>query len=278
MNEKISFYAPPFPTIQSHHEKIDAAKKYGLSAVEALNDYEFIIPDKEYALKLKNYADERNVVCPCFSVFANFAGSDYQEVIDKVKKYAEIAKILGSPYLHHTIVSDYTNPDSIIPYKKEYFDKGVNAVREIYDYAESLGVKTIYEDQGYVFNGVEGFGNFIAEVNRDVGVVADFGNIYQSGDGITEFVEAFIDKICHVHIKDVFISDENNDGKGLKTINGKYMYETKLGKGNVDFKGAIKLLKQIGYSGYYSIERGISEDNPILMKEMLDFVKSIIKG
>jgi len=272
MTKKMCFYTPPFPGIKSYYDMIDAAVKHNLTAVEGFCFFEFQNPDIEEAKKIKEYADSKNITFPCFSVFVNFAAD--KENVAKLKGYADVAKILGSPYLHHTIVGEFADPNKVLPYKEELFNKSVEAVREIYDYAQSIGVKAIYEEQGYIFNGIEGFGRFLDEVNRDVGVVADFGNIYESGDDLLDFIKAFGDRVVHAHIKDVTISDTNEDGRGFDTLIGKYFYEAEVGKGDVKIKEAIDLLKKAGYDGYYGLEFAANDDNSPLIEQSIKLIDS----
>lgn len=225
--------------------------------------------------KIREYAESRNVTFPCFSVFLELATE--MGIIEKLKKYADVAKILSSPYLHHTVVGEFADPSKVLPYKEELFEKGILAVREVFDYAESIGVRTIYEEQGYIFNGLEGFGRFIDEVDRNVGVVADFGNIYESGDQLPEFIEKFSDKIVHVHIKDVKLLDTNDDGNGFKTMNGKYMFDINIGQGDAKIKEGIELLKRSGYNGYYALEFGANDDNSPLVSDSINIIKSWLK-
>ena len=272
MNKKLCFYSQPFPRIKSYYEMIDLAVEYGLNAVEGYCFMEFETPDLEAAKKIREYADRKNVSFPCFSVAVKFAAM--QENKERLKKYAEVAKILGSPYLHHTIVSECVDPSKVLPHKEELFNDGIEAVREIYDYAESIGIKTIYEEQGYIFNGIEGFGRFIKEVGRDVGVVLDFGNIYESTDGLLEFIEEFKDLIVHVHVKDVKLSDSNDGNDGFSTLNGKYMFEADLGKGDAKAEEAVELLKEHGYNGFYALEIGAEEDDSPVMTDSINLIKS----
>ena len=275
MKSKIAFYTPPLPGMQSYRETIDAAAEYGLTAVEGLNAFEFATPDLDVAREMRAYADSKNIKFSCFSVFCTLVGEDADEVIETVKAYADVAAILGSPYLHHTIVCEYLNPDAILPHKEEYFQKGIRAVREIYDYAKERGVKTIYEDQGYLFNGVENFGRFLKEVDRDVGVVADFGNIAQAGEDIIPFLKAFMPHICHVHIKDVLMKPEN-EGPALKTLDDRYMYEVKLGTGEVPMSEAVALLDNAGYRGCYALETRGETDDASEITEMLRYTTALL--
>lgn len=276
MNKQISFYSNPFPNVKSYYDMITVAEEYGLSAVELLNTFELKTPDFDTAKSLKEFADSKGIKICCMSLFINLAGENSKEKIEEVKKYVEIAKIFESPYLHHTVVSECRNPQNVLPFKNELFDKAIKAVREIYDYSEQLGIKTIFEDQGYLINGVEGFGEFLNKVDRNVGVVADFGNIYQSKNDIIEFLNAFADRVNHVHIKDIILTDDNLNGNGFKTISGKYMNDIEIGKGIIDFKRGIEMLKGVGYNGYYSLESGVNENNPQALKNLLSLVESWI--
>lgn len=272
--KKICLYSPPYPRVKSYYDMIDMASDYGFNALECLSILEFETPDIDEAKRLREYADSKNVIIPCFSAFAKLAYG--AENIERLKKYADIAKIMGSPYLHHTIVGEFADKQKVLPLRDEHFKNGVLAVREIYDYAESIGIKTIYEEQGYIFNGIKGFGEFLTTVERNVGVVADFGNIYESGDDFLSFVKAFADKVVHAHIKDVCVTDDNTDARGLQTLNGKYMFEVPVGTGIVDMKEAVKLLKNAGYDGYYGLEFSAKQDDSPTMSEGIKFVESLL--
>ena len=277
MNKKICFYTPPpFPRVKSYFDMVDVAVEYGVPGIEGFCSLDFTNPDIEVAKRVREYADSKNIEVPCFSLFINITGVDSEEMVERLKKYADVAKVLGSPYLHHTIVNEICNPDKVIPYKEELFKKGIESVRKVYDYAESIGIRTIYEEQGYIFNGLEGYDRFLNEVNRDVGIVADFGNISQAGGDFVEFVKKYADRVSHVHIKDVVLTDSNESQTGLKTLTGQYMHEAEVGKGIVDMKSAFKILKEAGYQGYYALEYGAPSDDSPAIKNALEFMDSLI--
>ena len=276
MEKKICLYTSPFPGVKSYKEIIDYACEYGVYAVEGFCMLEFAEPDRDAAKEIREYADSKGVVFPCFSVYANPAGDDSKNQTERLKGFADVAKILGSPYLHHTIASECSNPDNAVPYREKLFETGINAVREVYDYCESIGIKAIYEDQGYIFNGVKGFGEFLDKVDRNVGVVSDFGNIYQSGESIDGFIKAFSDRFSHAHIKDVRITDTNESGKGLITLDGRYMHEAIIGEGDVDIAATVDLMKKSGYTGYYGIEYGAKEDGSQDMAKAVELIKSLL--
>lgn len=275
MNEKICFYTPPFPRVKTYFDMVDVSAEYGLKYIEGFSMLDFAVPDTETAKKIKDYANSKGIGFSCFSVYINLVGNDRAEMLEKLKGYARVAAVLGSPYLHHTIANEFSNPDNVLPYKKEFFQRGVEAVREIYDYSQKLGVRTVYEEQGYLFNGIEGYGHFLEEVQRDIGVVADFANICQVGGKIEDFIGAFSNRIVHAHIKDVVLNNERGT-TGLKTLVGNYMHEAVIGTGDVNIKRGIELLKKSGFTGYYGIEYGASCDNSGIIKENLDYINSLL--
>lgn len=254
MKSRICLYSNPFPYVNSYYKMIDTAVEFGLNAVEAFSGDEFAIPDEEVAKKLRAYADERNVIFPCFSSYANLVGEDARAVIERMKGFARIAAILGSPYLHHTIAPNFSSATEGLQDPEGRFQRGVEAVREIYDYAQTLGVKAIYEDQGFVFNGVAGFDRFLREVDRDVGVVIDFGNIYQGDDSIDDFVTAFVDRAVHAHLKDAIYDVPESTPGAIPTRGGKNIFLGRIGEGKVDFAKNIRAMENAGYTGYYGLE------------------------
>lgn len=277
MNDRICFYSPPFPKIKSYFDMIDVTMEYGLKYIEGFNVLDFECPDIVAAKKIREYADNNGIGFSCFSVYINLVGDDRREQVEKLKGYADVAKILGSPYLHHTIANDFQNPHNILPNKEKFFQRGLEAVREIYDYCDSLGIKAIYEEQGYLFNGIEGYRRFLDEVGRDVGVLADFANICQAGDKIEDFIEAFSGRIVHAHIKDVFMSSEQGE-TGLATLTDDFMHPTLVGQGDVDIKKGIEILKNIGYTGWYGLEYGASEDDCVTIDDALKYIDDSIMG
>ncbi len=274
MNQKISFYTPPFPSVKNYYDMVDVAIEHGISSLEGFNLLDFAIPNKEEAKKIKAYADEKGIIFSCFSVYINLVGEDRKEMLETLKGYADVASILGSPYLHHTIANEIFNPDKVLSYKEAFFEYGISALQAIYDYAESLGIRTIYEEQGYLFNGICGYEHMLDAVNRNVGVVADFANIYQAGDNILDFIKTFDGKFVHAHIKDITLTNENPNGNGLKTLQGTYMNEVPVGEGIVPIKEAIDLLEKSGYNGYYGVEYSAKEDGTPVIANTLRLIDS----
>lgn len=256
MKSRACIYTSPVRGLKTYLDVVDVAVEFGLSYVETINSYELREPDVEFAKKMREYADEKGVSFPCVSVGLNLVGDNGPEMVEKMKKYAEVAKALGSPYLHHTIALECRNPKVIEENRSLFYNRGLAAVRTVFDYAAEIGVRTVYEDQGYLFNGVENFGNFLADVDRNVGVVADFGNIVFVDDCVENFIPAFADRIVNVHIKDytVTLHEGERDPKDFYSWNGKLLKDCAFGEGSVNMEKGFAELKKIGYTGTFAME------------------------
>ena len=278
MNHRVCFYSLPYPGIRSYYELIDASAAYGLTRLEAFGFMELKEADLEAARAIRRYADEKGVSFCCLSLFANLTGDKGAETCGKLKEYAQVAAILGSPYLHHTVIPECWEPKKVLPHKEALLQEVLPRVREIYDYAQRLGVLAVYEDQGFILNGVSGFREFLERVERPVGIVADFGNILQAGETIEPFVRAFAHRIVHVHLKDYRLPLWRREAHVTRTLDGHYTVDVPLGAGCIDFAGNIRLLEQSGYRGCYALEFTEPADGSMLTAKALETVTRWLKN
>ena len=244
------------------HEAVDYAKKLGIEAIEPYPSRELANPNVEAAKRLTGYAQEQGIGICCFSMAADIVSGDRKAAVEKLKRYADVAAALGSPYLHHTLYPALGFAENGFTFK-EALRYAVEGVREIYDYAEQLGVKCLYEDQGFYFNGVQRFDDFLGEVNRDVGVVADLGNILFAGEQPEAFVARFAPFVRHVHVKDYLRKDSRwpSPGEGWYIArDGGYLRGTVPGHGTVNFQRVFSILQAVGYDGFFSLEYDGMED------------------
>lgn len=273
-------YMPPLTTIGSYREMVDYAAAHSIRYLETLNILDLSTPDLQVARDLKAYADSKGISFPCVSVGLSLVDDDREEAIETVKRYADIAKILGSPYLHHTIALNFSEPQKIADNFDVYYQRGIEAVREIFDYAATLGIRTIYEDQGFLFNGCKNFSRFLQEVDRNVGVVADFGNIQFVDEHVEDFISKFSDRIVHVHAKDYIVTNgrsrEIRSGE-YTSKGGNFLRGCLIGEGSVHTEDAFKALQAIGYKGFVALEGDpIGPDEEASFRENLEIVTGYI--
>lgn len=118
-----------------------------------------------------------------------------------------------------------------------------------------------------VFIGVEQHGPYTAKIKSLTRILElvdspwirvnyDCGNTYLSGEDPYAMLEAIVDKVVHVHAKDISRKQaEAERGKVTGTAVG-----CACGDGEIDWHGIVKRLKQAGFKGVLSVECGTEEE------------------
>ena len=279
MNQRISIYTPPHFGMASYYDVVDFAAGLGISNVEIYNTFELSAPDIAFAQKLRKYADAQNVKFICVSLGIDLV-EDTQHNLELTKQYIHVAAVLGAPYFHHTIALEIDDPDKTLANYQRYYETGVSAARELYDYARNLGVRTVVEDQGFVFNGVANFKQFLHDVHRDIGVIADFGNIMFADEKIEPFLQEFSGSIVHVHVKDYRCTPK---AAGIRppeshgTWGGNYLQACPFGCGSVNFAEAFRILRDMHYTGPVSLEHPtVSPEEISIFHENIKFLEAFL--
>lgn len=117
-----------------------------------------------------------------------------------------------------------------------------------------------------VFLGVEQHGPYTAKIQRLrrilelvdspwIRVNYDSGNTFLAGEDPYAMLEAVIDKVVHVHAKDISVQQaEAERGKVTGTAVG-----CACGDGVIDWTRIVRRLKQAGFTGVLSVECGTEE-------------------
>lgn len=97
----------------------------------------------------------------------------------------------------------------------------------------------------------------------------DTGHIQLGGGNVVEIVHKYSDRLGYFHLKDT-------TGKFERPSFGPNLRE--LGKGEVDFKGVMKILKEIKYSGWLNVEQDHTFITPFeSAKESMNFITTTLK-
>ena len=124
-HDRFCLYMPPLTSIRSYKEMVDYAAAHGITQLETLNILDLSTPDLEVAKELKAYASEKGITFPCVSVGISLVDDDRTEAIETLKRYADVAKILGSPFLHHTIALNFSQIAVAVGYDNIYYFSSV---------------------------------------------------------------------------------------------------------------------------------------------------------
>ncbi len=97
-----------------------------------------------------------------------------------------------------------------------------------------------------------------------MGVVMDFSHVVASGGNPVEFVEAFGDRIAHVHLRDAVPGN----------------IHLSIGNGTADFAGGLDALAASGFQGHFSLEletRDVADDQrPASAAEAAHFISALL--
>ncbi|MBQ4051684.1 MAG: sugar phosphate isomerase/epimerase [Oscillospiraceae bacterium] len=254
------------------------AQRMGFSSVEMLElGAPVTITTLAEAREAKKVLADHGLHMACYSVGTTLYQSPEMEAA--LMKEAEIAAELGSPFLHHTLILAFAMQPGM-----PSFEDGIayvtDAAERVANYAKTLGIKCIYEDQGMYANGIEGFGTFFNEMKRrcdNVGVCGDVGNSYFVDVESDAFFEAFADDIVHVHIKD-YIRKTGPVAPGkdwYPTRGGNWLRDTTVGSGCVNFPAIMKTLKRINYTGPYALELCHPEPFDYGVKQAMEYLSAL---
>ena len=156
-------------------------------------------------------------------------------------------------------------------------------VRAVCERANKWGVRPVIHPHagGYIE-----FSDEIEKVVRDIpyevaGLCLDTGHLYYSDMDPVEYLTKYADRLDYVHFKDV-------DEKVYREVLGEHIrfFEgcgkgsmCPIGTGSLDYPAIRKCLKDIGYSGYITIEQERDPRNSDTslrdVKESVDYLKSV---
>ena len=255
--ERICFYSSMFRGRSSAVEIMNCAADFGVGGIELMSFCdELKTPDMQTARRLGGMARERGLVLPCFSVGVNLVGDNRAEQLERLRGYAEICSELEIPYLHHTVIPGLSYA-ALAGDLEAMTALGIEQAIRINEYAATLGVRTVLEDQGFVFNGVGGFGRVIAASGGRIGTLLDVGNIMFVDERAEDFGRAYADSIVHVHIKDYRILDTpptDPDPRPYVSRGGRYILPAEIGTADVNLTAVAQVLRDADYKGYFAME------------------------
>jgi len=244
---KTGIFTPP--AVMTNIDALRQAAEAGYSAFEPFAAYELAMPDVSVAAAIRAEADRLGIVLPTLSVGIDVTADG---AVEKLKGYARCAREMGMKYLHHTIYPSLDPKAAALEFEP-MLEKAVKAAREVFDYAADIGVTCIYENQGFIFNGLERYDAFIDCLDRPAGVVLDMGNIAFVGEEADAFAAKYASRIVHCHVKDYkkCAQPADNDfrlcdGSGLRLAN--------IGEGDMKIAESAAILRNAGYEGWFMLE------------------------
>lgn len=138
------------------------------------------------------------------------------------------------------------HPDQRVPLHSadQIRDRNAEAIGRLAKEANQRGIKMMVENLDRMFSGVDDL-KVILDAVPEAGFHLDIGHAnlrlgLTEGNRTRSLLEAFGDRLSHVHI-----SDNRGGAEDL---------HLPLGAGTIDWRGAVRLLKSVGYDGTVTLE------------------------
>lgn len=170
---------------------------------------------------------------PCL---ASSCDLNSEEVMDSAKAYVDIASALGVRYIR--LLGDKDPTPSVEIHPKII----ASNILEIAEYGQDKGVTPLIETNGF-YAKTKTLGLMFSELKtKNVGILYDIHHPYRFFNENPEYtVKNIAPYIRHVHIKD-------------SVMEGAKVRYRMVGEGNIPVRQIIKLLRDAGYDGFYSLE------------------------
>lgn len=215
---------------------------------------------------LKHYLDVRELQI-CNAWFSSYLTSKpYEETIEAFKAHCDKlydlgAKVIGASEQGNSIQGDLTKSilDEKPYYTEEQWQTVAKGFNEMGAYARSKGMYfTVHHHMGTGVQTVEEIDKLMELTDPElVYLLFDSGHLTFAGIDPVPVLEKYIDRIKHIHLKDVRLGVYNNEvvPKHMSFLDAvREGVFTVPGNGDVDFKPIFDIIEKSGYEGWIVVE------------------------
>ncbi len=266
----------------THYQVIDTIKSLGIDAVE-LQIFDPAVPKDmtmgEYAKTLCNYAREKGLEVPIFTVDSKIYCDDPESELAHLCSLVDIASELNIPLMRFDIAYKFLGNESTKSPKK-VIDTIVPYIRRLADYAKEKGVKVCSENHGRIMQDSYRIEELMYCVDHEnYGLLCDIGNFGGADEDCAAAVSKLLPHIFFVHSKDSFTKCgmTYDPGRGFnRTRGGSFRRSTILGHGDVPVYQILTAIKKSGYDGYVSLEFEGIEDTMMAVEISAENLKRML--
>lgn len=242
---------------------IPKAKEMGYEGVEIVRGGWSDEEMRAMAPKLKAQSEEYGMPIIAYMVGADFIRNGLDAEVERLKREAEVAALLGAPRMRHDSTGGRDANDNPVTVE-EALPIVAEGYRRVTEFAAGLGVHTMIENHGYFFQDACRVKKLIETVNHpNFGWLMDMGNFMCADENSAIALGNALPYAAHVHAKDFLFKsgDGENPGEGFfGTRAGNYLRGAIIGQGVVPVKQCLRLLKRANYDGWISLEFEGMED------------------
>jgi len=234
-------------------------------ALEGLDGFEMCYPFlyQWYARRvgeLRSLLEMHGLEVASYYATVCFSDKDlYEQTLNEAKKRYQFMSELG----YKNVLLDEARGNLPLPGSlSDHIKRVAEGANELGRYAKSLGLTLSWHNHwGSTVETPEPFDEFVSMLDNDLcGLCIDVGQLKLGGFDEVETVRKYVDRIKFLHFKDVTFKGRPTGrlypgGPELPSDTGAYKVDSKgrwveMGRGEVDFVGVTKILKEHGYDGW----------------------------
>lgn len=242
---------------------IPKAKEMGYEGVEIVRGGWSDEEMRAMAPKLKAQSEEYGMPIIAYMVGADFIRNGLDAEVERLKREAEVAALLGAPRMRHDSTGGRDANDNPVTVE-EALPIVAEGYRRVTEFAAGLGVHTMIENHGYFFQDACRVKKLIETVNHpNFGWLMDMGNFMCADENSAVAMGNVLPYAAHIHAKDFIFKSGDGEAPGegfFCTRAGNYLRGTIVGHGVVPVRQCVRLIKRAGYNGWLSLEFEGMED------------------
>lgn len=220
--------------------------------------------------EVKNLYEKYNIKLLCAATGNDFSNGSKDDV-EKIKKVTDMCAEMGIKYLR--IFSGFSHVEDVVGKR---WDTMIQALNEVYDYANTKDIIPVVETHGGVYSCPDGVVHFYSTSSKpdallkmieqvpDIKINYDPANLYAVGIKNPEIVyETIKEKVCYIHLKD-FVETK-----------GGHLLPAACGESDMDWTKVLKPIKD--FDGPVLFEYENTEDVAQGCKRCYEFIKQKLK-
>lgn len=210
-----------------------------------------------YAKRLKEEAARCGIPIVAYCIGADLLHETDLEIM-RLKTEVDIAAALGAKVMRHDASGGYQKEERRQRGFTQALPDIVRGYRAVTEYAQTKGVRTCIENHGFfcqdssrveaIINGVQ---------HENFGALVDIGNFLCADEDPAVAVGNLAPYAFHVHCKDFHFKRGTEfvpeDGFFM-TRGGNFLRGAIIGHGVVPVAQCLRILRNAGYNGYYTVE------------------------
>lgn len=259
-------------------DTVAKAKELGFDCIEFTD---LAVPEGvtplEFAKQLRNEAERVGIEISAHVVGGTLARAKEEDLlkeVERLKGCVDVAAALGAKFFRHDVMYAY---DEFRSYY-EALPSIAKGARMITEYAETLGIKTMTENHGRIFQDPDRMEQLINEVNhKNYGLLLDMGN-FLCADVQPDIAISRVGNLAFmVHGKDFKVHNfYERTEEGYTTRAQNKLVGVSVGEGDAKTEQAIAILKSYGFDGIIDVEYEGTVDCIEGMKKGLEFLRKIV--